>query len=151
MATDTAAKTEEAAAPAKKSKMMLFIIIGAVLLLGGGGAGGYFLFAPAGPPPPPEPGAVVVLESMTLNLADGHFLKVAIALQATAEVAAEPDGSKARDIMISTLSNMKPAELATNKAREHVKAELKEKIVKAYEVEQVKQIMDIYFTEFVMQ
>ena len=151
MATATKQGTEEAAAPAKKSKKMLLIIIGAVVLLGGGGAGGYFMFAPAGPPPPPVPGAVVAMESMTVNLADGHYLKVAIALQATAEAEAEPDGSMARDLMIQEFSNKPVAELSSPKTREHAKAQLKEKVIKAYEVEDVKQVMDIYFTDFVIQ
>jgi flagellar FliL protein len=146
-------KTAEEAAPPKKSKKMLLIIIGAVLMLGGGAGGGYYLFAPAGPTPPPEPGAVVPLESITVNLSNGHFLKIGVALQATADAAEAPDGSKAKDLMIAQFSNKPVAELSSEKARNHEKAELKEKIVEAYTEEstKTKAVMDIYFTEFVMQ
>ena len=144
-------KDEKAAeeAPKKKSKMMLIIIVAAVVLLGGGGAGAYFMFAGGEKEeePKPEPGKVVVMDAVTLNLADGHFLKLKIALQATLEAAEVPDGSKAVDIAISEFSNRPVAELASNEAREKAKEELKKKVEKAYEGE----IMDVYFTEFVMQ
>jgi len=140
------AKPAEGAAP-KKSKKKLIMIILAVLLLGGGGAGGYFFFAGSGEEEKPEPGAVLPLEAITVNLADGHFLKVRIALQLTADVAEEPDGSKALDILISQFSNKSIAELASSAAREEEKKKLVQHIGEAYEDE----VMDVYFTEFVMQ
>jgi flagellar FliL protein len=82
-----------------------------------------------------------------LNLADGHFLKLKLALQATVEAKEEPDGSKALDIAISELSNRPMTDLASNAAREKAKGELRAKINKAYGGE----VMDVYFTEFVMQ
>jgi flagellar FliL protein len=91
---------------------------------------------------------VVPLESITVNLAGGHFLKIRIALQATADAAAAPDGSKALDLTISQFSNKSVAELSGTKARDLAKAKLKEKVIKAYEDHSV---MDIYITEFVMQ
>jgi flagellar FliL protein len=146
-------KSAEEAAPPKKSKKLLMMIIGAVLLLGGGGAGGYFMFAPEGPKPPPVAGAVVPLEPITVNLASGHFLKIGLALQATADAPAAPDGAKAKDLMIAQFSNRPVAELSSAKAREHAKEELKEKIIHAYtdKTEHIETVMDIYFTEFVMQ
>jgi hypothetical protein len=59
----------------------------------------------------------------------------------------DPDGSKALDIAISEFSNRPLAELASNAARDKAKAELRKKINKAYEGH----VMDVYFTEFVMQ
>jgi flagellar FliL protein len=145
-------KAAEEAAPPKKSKKMLMMIVGAVLLLGGGGAGGYFMFAPKGPTPPPVAGIVAPLESITVNLAGGHFLKIGLALQLTAEAGAEaPDGSKAKDLMISQFSNKPVAELSSSKARDKEKEELSKKIEKAYTVDGVDEVMGIYFTEFVMQ
>jgi flagellar protein FliL len=135
-------------APKKGKKKLMIIVLAAVLLLGGGGAGGYFALASGNKEePPPEPGVVVPLEAITINLSDGHFLKVSIALQATAEVHEEPDGSKALDILISQFSNRSVAELSSNEAREEAKEILKDKITERYEGE----IMDVYFTEFVMQ
>jgi flagellar FliL protein len=119
-----------------------------VVVLLGGGAGGYFMFF-TGPstPPPPKPGKVVPLDAITVNLADGHFLKLKLALQATSTAVADPDGSQALDIAISEFSNRPLAELASNAARDKAKASLREKINKAYKDE----VMDLYFTEFVMQ
>ena len=147
MAKDTA--TPDSAAAPKKSKKMLIIIVLAVLLLGGG-AGGYFMFFKKSETPEvetPEPGAIVALDAITINLEDGHFLKVSIALQASADAAEEPNGSKALDILISQFSNRSVAELSSNDAREEQKKELVEKVKKAYEEE----VYDVYFTEFVMQ
>ncbi|GIH97577.1 flagellar basal body-associated FliL family protein [Planobispora siamensis] len=152
MATATlkAAPDAEEAKGGKKSKKMIFIIAGAVLVLGAAAAAYFLLFAGGGEEaaePAPEPGAVATLDAITVNLADGHFLKLKMALQATAEVAEAPDGSKALDLAIDQFSNKGVDELSSNKARNLAKQELLEKVEKAYEGE----IMDIYFTEFVMQ
>ena len=142
-------KEAEGAEAPKKSKKMLIIIVLAVVLLGGG-AGAYFMFFKSSGEEEvkaPEPGLVVALEPITINLEDGHFLKVSIALQASADAHEEPNGSKALDILISQFSNKSVAELSTNEARDEQKKELVEKIKKAYEEE----VYDVYFTEFVMQ
>jgi flagellar FliL protein len=134
----------------KKSKKMLIIIIAAVLLLGGGGAGAFFALHKSGPTkkPAPVPGKVVAIDPITLNLADGHYLKLGLALQATADAAEAPDGSQAEDIAISQFSNMSVAELSSNAQREKEKKELTEKVIKAYPENE---IMAVYFTTFVMQ
>ena len=143
--------TEETPAKGSKKKLMIIIIAAVVLL--GGGAGGYLMFKPsgAGAEPEPTPGVVVVLDAITINLADGHYLKLKITLQATADVAEAPDGSKALDAAIDLYSNRPMAELLTNEARDKSKAELKAAIVKVYTVDKVKEIMDVYFTTFVIQ
>src|SRR5687768_5143538 len=128
------AKEKEAAgaeAP-KKSKKKLIIIVLAIVLLGGGGAGAYFMFFNSGGEEvaAPEPGVVVPLEAITVNLEDGHFLKVSIALQVAADATHEPDGSHALDILITQFSNRSVAELSSNEAREEIKKELIEKIKK---------------------
>ena len=141
-------KPAEEAAP-KKSKKMLIIIIAAVVLLGGGGAGAYFAFFSGGTEEKvePLPGKVVTMDAITINLADGHFLKLGLALQATLEAAETPDGAKALDLAISEFSNRHVAELSSGEAREKIKEELAKKVEKAYEEE----VIAIYFTEFVMQ
>jgi flagellar FliL protein len=153
MATTTAklksADGEAEADPAggkKKSKKKLIMIVVVVLLLAGGG---YFMFGKkkSGPPPAPKPGAVVVIPAITVNLAGGHFLKLGLALQATAKVKTPPDGSQALDIAITELSYKSVAELSSNKARDAIKTTLRKKVIKAYADE----VMDVYFTEFVMQ
>jgi flagellar FliL protein len=145
-----AAPDAEEAEGGKKSKKMLFVVGGVVLVLVAAAAAYFLLFAGSGEAaeePAPEPGAVAALDAITINLADGHFLKLKLALQATAEVAEAPDGSKALDLAINQFSNKAVDELSSDKARNLAKQELMEKVEKAYEGE----IMDIYFTEFVMQ
>ena len=144
--------TAEAAAP-KKSKKMVMIL--AVLLLGAAGGGGYFMMKPASAgteaaveAEKPEKGIVMVLDAVTVNLADGHYLKLKFSLQATADAGEEEmDGSQALDLAITQYTDLKVGELSTEAGRAKVKKELLEKISEAYE----DKIMDIYFTEFVMQ
>ena len=146
-------KEESKKGGGKKKK--LIIIVAAVVVLIGGGLGAYFAFFASsgeeGAHPEPTPSAVIVGEAITVNLADGHYLKIAIALQTTTEAHEAVDTSKALDIVISQFSNLEVAELSTNKQREAEKAELTEKVVKAYTQEEHEYVMAVYFTEFVIQ
>jgi len=136
-------------------KKLLIIIVAAVVVLIGGGVGAYFaFFASSGEEeahPEPTPSAVVVAEPITVNLADGHYLKIAIALQTTTDAHEAVDTSKALDLVISQFSNLEVAELSTNKQREAEKAELTERVVEAYTEEEHEYVMAVYFTEFVIQ
>ena len=144
---------EAVGTPQKKSKKLILIM--AIVLLGGAGGGGYFMMKPASADAEavveeakPEAGKVIPLESVTVNLADGHYLKMKFALQATLEAGEEElDGSRAVDLAITQYTDLKLGELSTAAGREKVKLELLEKVTEAYEGK----IMDIYFTEFVMQ
>ncbi|GAA3043561.1 flagellar basal body-associated FliL family protein [Actinokineospora globicatena] len=140
-------KTAETDAPEKKGNKKLLLILVLVVLLGGGGGAYFMFFRTPSEPAPPEPGEVLVLDSVTMNLTDGHYLKLKLALQATVDVTEKLDGSKALDLAVAQFSNKSVAELSSNAAREEQKKELKEKIAEAYEDE----VMDIYLTEFVMQ
>ena len=145
----------EAAPTKKKPKLMLVIII-AVVALGATGAGAYLMLKGDDPEAAaeaehPEPGEVVKLDAVTINLADGHYLKMAFALQATADAAEAPDGSKALDIAIDTYTEKDIAELSTAKGREAAKAEFLEKVKKAYVHEEKETVMDLYLTQFVTQ
>lgn len=150
---DKAAETE--VKPKGKKKLIMIIAIVVVLL--GGGAGGYFMFKPSAATAEPAPvaGVVVPLDAVTINLADGHYLKLKMTLQATDKAHEAPDGSKALDIAISLFSNMDSTELLTSEGREKYKKELTEQVVKGYEEEtdgtKEKLIMDVYFTTFVIQ
>ena len=98
----------------------------------------------------PVAGAVVVLDPVAVNLAGGGYLKVGVALQLTADVGEEaPDGSKATDLVISTFSQAKPADVTG--ARDALKAALQKKIIDAYTEDGVEQVMGIYYTEYVTQ
>jgi flagellar FliL protein len=141
-------------APKSKKKLMIIIIV-AIVVLAGGGYGGYLAFGPkkssatgtAAATPSLTPGVVVVLEAITINLADGHYLKLKMSLQATADAGTELDGSRALDLAIAQYSNVSEATLMSNAQREKTKAELLTKVEKAYQ----DKVMDIYFTTFVIQ
>ena len=148
-------KTEAPEAP-KKSKKLLLIILIAVVVLGGGGAGAFFMLSGSkakAAPEEPTKGAVVKMDNaLTINLADGHYLKVAFTIQQTADAGSESiDSSEALDLAIDQYSGRNIAELSTEKGREKNKEELLAAIEKAYNEEGKQIVMDIYFTQFVTQ
>ena len=138
--------TEPNGKKGKKSKKKLIIVF--VVLLVVVGAAYHFLLAkkPA-KPGAPVAGVVVAMDDTTLNLADGHFLKIKFALQTIKGAPADLDTSKAQDLLISEFTDQTVAALSTEAGREKLKQDLLTKIEKAYP----KQIMGGYFTEFVMQ
>jgi flagellar FliL protein len=142
------------------SKKRLLFIGAAVVALAAGGyvftSGGGSADAAAGEPveePAPVPGDVVSLQPITLNLADGRFLKVALALQLVEGVAAPAAGdvdgfaAPALDEAISLLGSLSYADLVAPGGRDAAKASLSERIGARYEGD----VMDVYFTELVMQ
>ena len=137
----------QADAPAEETKggrgKLLLILV--ALLLVGGGAGWWFFLRPT-EPPKPVPGEVMPLEPIQVNLADGHYLRIGIALQLEAE-AHEVDGSKALDTVIELFSGVDTAELAKPSHREELKHELSKELEHAYHGD----VMEVYFTEFVTQ
>jgi flagellar FliL protein len=145
---DTAGET-----PAKKSNKMLIIIIAAVVLLGGGGAGAFFMLkGNSKAEAAPKKGVVTAIDSpITINLADGHYLKLGFSLQQTADAAEAVDTSEALNLAIDEYTGKTVAELSTDKGREELKVELLKKIEKAYTTDGTKEVMDIYYTSFVTQ
>ena len=149
MSQDTA--NEVAEAP-KKSKKMLMIIVIAVVVLLGGGAGAFFMLKGDSAEAAPVKGVVTPIDApLTINLEDGHYLKVGFALQQTADSHEAVDTSEALNIAIEIYTGMSVEELSTEKGREAAKEELLTKIVKAYTVDGVQEVMDIYYTSFVTQ
>jgi flagellar FliL protein len=147
-------KKDAAEETPKKSKKKLIIIVLAAVLLIGGGLGGYLMFfksSKAAAKPAPVAGVVAPLDATTINLADGHYLKLKMSLQATNKVAEAPDGSKALDIAINLYSNQSSTSLLTKEGRDKSKEQLKAQVVKAYTVKDEEEIMDVYFTTFVIQ
>ena len=113
--------------------------------------------AAAEPDPATVAGAVYAMEDpMTLNLADGKFLKTGIALQMSKagdeELAASghaegPDMSAARDATISILSKYKYDDLLKPEKRDEAQKALSAEVSERYHGG----VLSVYFTEFVMQ
>jgi flagellar FliL protein len=149
-------KEATAEAPKKSKKKLMIIIALAVVLLGGVGGGAYFMFF-KGDSAKAEVkhvrGAVVPIEeTMTINLADAHYLKLGFAMQMTEEAGeVEISTAEALDLAIDQYTGMEIAELETEKGRLKAKAELLEKIEKAYNVDDKPLVMGLYFTSFVTQ
>jgi flagellar FliL protein len=145
-------KETPAEAP-KKSKKMLIIIVAAVVLLGGGGGAFFMLKGSSKAEAAPKKGIVTAIDSaITINLTDGHYLKLGFSLQQTSDSGATAvDTSEALNLAIDEYTGKTVAELSTEKGRDAAKAELLTQIVKAYTVDGTKDVMDIYYTSFVTQ
>jgi flagellar FliL protein len=146
-----ASKTKGEAVEVAKGGSKLKPIVGAVAVLALLGGVYQFVLAPksatAAAPAKPTPGAVVKLDPITLNLAGGHFLKLGLSLQATADAGEDVSGAKAMDAAIEQLSGKTVTELASKGGRDKAKAALVKTVSQLYEGK----IYDIYFTDFVMQ
>jgi len=102
--------------------------------------------------PATERGPVLEMDPLTVNLSDGHYLKVGVALQLKlgAVVATAKDdgtGAKALDMAIAALSPKTMAQLTQPNVRESIKQKLGYDTCMAYKGE----ALTIYFTTFVMQ
>lgn len=146
-------KDGAAEAPKKSNKMLMIIIIAAVVLIGGGAGAFFMMKGDSAEAKTPEKGAVTAIDdALTINLTDGHYLKLQFALQQTADAGTESvDTSEAVNMAIDEYTGKTVAELSTDKGRETVKAELLKKIVEAYTEKKVEMVMGIYYTQFVTQ
>lgn len=133
----------------------LVLVILALVLVGAGGAA-YLLLgrdggngAATGPEPEPTSvaGEVLSVEPVSINLADGHYLRLGLALQLTEDVAAGPDPSRALDLAIALYSGRSITEVSDPAGRDTLKAQLRTELVEAYEGE----VMDLYLTDYVTQ
>ncbi len=155
----TTTAPESVAAPKGKGKKPMIMIVVAVLVLAG--AGYFFFLRPSGHAEAshePVPGPVVDLEPLTLNLADGRFLKVGLSLQTSADAAGggggghgaaveELNGAKARDAAINIFGQRTYAQLLAPKGREAARKALDTEVKHRYEGA----VLKVYLTEFVMQ
>jgi flagellar FliL protein len=130
-------------------------LLGAAVLLRGG----------KGTPPAPQveaaasaqkahfdPAQVVALNPITLNLADGRFLKLGLALQLDPDTPLPPGdasafGAPALDEAITVFGTHTVEDLSVPGAREQAKQELAEKVGTLYD----HHVVGVYLTQFVMQ
>ena len=142
----TLTRPAEAEAPAEeKGGGRKKPVVIAVVVLGLLAAGWWFFLRPSGPAVP-EPGEVMTLEPIQVNLADGHYLRIGLALQLSAD-AHEADGSKALDAAIDLFSGADSAALVKSGERQEFKAKLQEALHEEYHGA----VLGVYFTEFVTQ
>ncbi|WP_229067908.1 flagellar basal body-associated protein FliL [Actinoplanes sp. DH11] len=155
MAKDDKDATAADEAPKKSKKMLIMIVAIALVVLGGGGAGAFFMLRGDTAEAKEEPvkGIVTAIENtLTVNLAEGHYLKLGFAIQQTEEGGEEAvDINEALNIAIETYTGRDVAELSTDEGRNAIKAEFLEKLKKAYTKDGVEMVMDVYFTSFVTQ
>lgn len=135
--------------PAKKSKKKLFIVLGLVVVLLAAAA--YYVLvmskdSAGAAEPAPEPGKVFTVEAMSINLADGHYLRLGFGLQLTLD-AADVDAAKARDAAIALYSGKTVAEITDPPTRDALKADLAESLKTLYDGG----VMDVYLTDYVTQ
>jgi flagellar FliL protein len=137
----------------KRGRKKRWVVLVLLLVLAGAAAW-WFLLGPGGAPaaddaapPPPEPGLVLMIEPISLNLADGHYLRLGLGLQLTKDVGEEPDTARALDQAVSLFSGRPVAEVGSTEGREALRTELLTRLTEAYEGE----VMDVYFTDYVTQ
>ena len=147
-----AATTEEEPKGGKKKLVLVLLVV----LLAAAGAAYFFLFSGgSAEAEEPVPGEVLTLEPVAVNLAGGGYLKIGVALQLTEGAGGGGhgggglDGAKAADLIISTFSQAKPADVIG--ARDALKEALEKKIIEAYTEDGVPMVMGIYYTEYVTQ
>lgn len=128
----------------KSKKKLIMIVVGLLVVLGGVYQ---FVLAPAPKPGPPVGGVVVPLDPTTLNLADGHYLKIGLGIQPIKgkEQADDAHYLEAEQIAIDVFTDRTVKELTTSRAK--LTAELTQKIKKAYP----DQIFKVIVAQFVTQ
>ena len=150
------AKEPEAEAPEKKARRKLpkpLLAVAGVAVLGGAGYAAFALGlvgglpAEAAAPEEPVAGKVLEVEPISLNLTDGHYLRLGLGLQLTEDVAEAPDPSRALDLAIATFSGHTVAEVTDPVTREALKDQLVTQLADAYDGE----VMDVYLTNYVTQ
>lgn len=129
--------------PGRSRRKLLLIVLVVALVAG---ASYWFVLRPKPASTVQVPGIVVPLESIQVNLAGGHYLKVGIALQLVDGVK-EADGSKALDALIEEFSGKSIDVLAQPVKREQFKAQLVSQLEQRYHHD----VMGVYFTDFVTQ
>ena len=158
-------KSDKGDAKAAKGKSNL---VPAIVLAVGLAVGGYFMggssdsttaAADANAPAAdaPVPGLIATMDPLSVNLADGHFLKVGVALVLAEGI--EPaefskgEIAKAKDMLIDRLGGAKMDSLTSPEGRKALKEELTNKAKEIYTDPETKQptVLEVYFTDFVMQ
>ena len=146
-----AAPAGEAPPKRRRKGLVIVIVVGLVvaaaaaawLLLGKGGDG----TAEPTPTPTPVAGEVLDVDAVSVNLAAGHYLRLGIALQLSADVKEKPDTAKTLDLAIALYSGRSVDEVSAAASRDQLKAQLLAELQQAYGPG----VMDVYLTDYVTQ
>lgn len=144
----------------KKSRRLPSVVIG-VAILAAAAAAYWMLLGPGAGPAEDEAaegehaaeevelGPVQVVDSVSVNLAGGHYLRLGLGLQLSAEAGGhgELDVAKALDAAIALYSGREVSELADVQARDDLKHELSSTLDELYHGE----VVGVYYTDFVTQ
>jgi flagellar FliL protein len=100
---------------------------------------------------PPPAGEIASMDPISVNLAEGRFLKVGMAVQLAegipANEFAKGEINKAKDLLIDHVAGANMEELSSEEGRTALKEALRDDAKEAFEGE----VLDVYFTDFVMQ
>lgn len=146
--------------PAKGGKKKLIMIVAAVAVVGLGAAY-WFLAGPgkataaatdateatASAEPTYDLGDVLAIDSISINLQGGHYLRLGLGLQLISSVHTVPDTAIALDAAIALYSGHTTEELADAATREELKDELASELFELYDEE----VVAVYYTDFVTQ
>lgn len=94
-----------------------------------------------------ELGVVVAVEPISVNLADGRYLRLGFSMQLTKEATAEIPVARAMDLAIGVFSGRDIAEVNDAARREELKNELARQLSETFEGE----VVDVYLTDYVTQ
>ena len=140
----------KAVKPKRSTKLLVIAVVVLVVL---GGAGYWFFLRPtSGAPKPhatptPVAGEVLSVDPISINLADGHYLRLGLGLQLTKQTKTAPNPARALDLAITEFSGHTVAEVSDPATRDTMKAALLTSLESAYKGE----VMDVYLTNFVTQ
>jgi flagellar FliL protein len=142
-----------------KSKKLLIILAIVIVLLGGAGAGAYFKFFKTAQESSEEKKHEALpiyqeLDTFMVNLADAggkRFLKASIRLKVSSPQAAEECKVRSfeiRDIVITLLTSKESDDVVKPEDKLTLKKQIMEAINRAL---QKGQVLDVYFTDFLIQ
>lgn len=135
----------EAPRAAQGSRKKRMLVIAAAILVAG--AASYWFLLRPDTSKAPEKGEVAALEPIQINLSDGHYLRLALALQLSAEVKEKVDGSEALASAVDMLSGRPVEDFDAPAGRRKLFAELTRNVVEDYDGD----VLDLYVTEAVTQ
>ena len=156
--TNAAAKGEAPPKGGKKKKLIMIgaavgvvVLVAAYWFLAGPGKAAATSIDPAlataSPQPTYELGAVLAIDSISINLQGGHYLRLGLGLQLIKSVKTPPEKAEALDAAIALFSGHTTEELADPTVREDLKKQLEVSLMDLYRGD----VVAVYYTDFVTQ